>query len=152
MGGGASKAGQYEHEKEMQERAMGQEKSFFERQLKEGAEARQRGMELSDEAYGQFQDIYSQPSQALAGMERAITEGSLPGQQRAQQFAKTALEQQNVRGPQAALELSRQAGMQGQNLDKVLADLRLTDEKERRSQKGKLAGERALMGATRYLS
>ena len=152
MGGGGDKKAQFAHEKEMQERALGQEKEFFERQLAEGEAARDRGMELSDQAYSQFEEIYGEPSKALDNMERSIREGSLAGQQRAQQMAKTALEQQNVRGPQAALELSRQAGMQGQNLDRILSELRLTDEKERRSQRGKLAGERALMGATRYLS
>jgi len=154
----------------MEERRMDLEKDLYDKQFGEnvrrydleyglGEQERDRlrgvrgsGQELFDTSSSQYLQAYGAPLEELTELQEAIVRQATPGQERAMQATKTALAQQGVRGPQAALEQSRQAGRLSQNLQDALAQYALQDAQARRKERGRFLGEQALTGLERYLS
>ena len=99
-----------------------------------------------EEALGQYDQLFNTPLAELGQYEQAIIDQSTPGQEQARQATISALARQGVRGPQAALETSRQAGMMSQGMQNQLAGRRFQEALDRRGSRGKMRGEMALQG------
>ena len=98
------------------------------------------------DAGNQMESLYGGALPELQGMEEAIIAQSTPGQEQARQATIASLAKQGVRGPQAALETSRQAGMMGQQMQNQLAQLRFQEGMDRRGRLGSFRGARSLQG------
>jgi hypothetical protein len=99
-----------------------------------------------DEAMGQYDQLFNTPLAELGQYEQSIIDQSTPGQENARQATIAALAKQGIRGPQAALETSRQAGMMGQDMQNQLAGTKFKEAMDRRAAKGKMKGEVSLQG------
>ena len=116
------------------------------RQSKLGEEIFGASQARGEEASGQYDQLFNTPLAELGQYEQAIIDQSTPGQEQARQATIAALARQGVRGPQAALETSRQAGMMGQGMQNQLAGIKFKEAMDRRASKGKLKGEMSLQG------
>ena len=132
---------------------MGEDTRRYDQNFGEGASRFGLGQQRQEEsiargldAGNQMESLYGGALPELQGMEEAIIAQSTPGQEQARQATIASLAKQGVRGPQAALETSRQAGMMGQQMQNQLAQLRFQEGMDRRGRLGSFRGARSLQG------
>tara|TARA_R110000824_G_scaffold14456_2_gene61485 strand:- start:4743 stop:5426 length:684 start_codon:yes stop_codon:yes gene_type:complete len=113
---------------------------------------REAGRGVSDATFSEYMDLYSRPSESITQMQDLVNRQGTQAQQLADQATSTALAQGGVRGPQAALERSRQSGMNTQGMLDQLIQLQASDEERRRDAQGRLLGQRSLAGLGRSLA
>tara|TARA_R110002012_G_scaffold309907_1_gene517269 strand:- start:11119 stop:11652 length:534 start_codon:yes stop_codon:yes gene_type:complete len=172
MGGGGGRQGatdeqiqmRIDHERDMFDRGQAEGSRRYDQDFAEGA--RRFGLQMGEdtrrfglgqqrqeesiarglESGNQMESLYGGSLPELQGMEEAIIAQSTPGQEQARQATIASLAKQGVRGPQAALETSRQAGMMGQQMQNQLAQLRFQEAMDRRGRLGSFRGARSLQG------
>tara|TARA_R110002012_G_scaffold197079_1_gene365615 strand:- start:11487 stop:12050 length:564 start_codon:yes stop_codon:yes gene_type:complete len=105
-------------------------------------ESLQRGLEQGQG----LENLYSGALPELQGMEESIISQSTPGQEQARQATIAALARSGVRGPQAALEVSRQSGMMSNQMQDQLNAMKFQEAMDRRGNLGRFRSQRSLQG------